>query len=75
MTVTATLDQAIQSLRSLPADEQRHVSEQLIAYVRKFREFQAAIKHGSEQLERGEVVEINDVDHVIETIARKHGKA
>ena len=75
MTTTGTLDRAIQSLRSLPAAEQQHVSEQLIAYVQKFRELQAAIDHGTEQLARGDVVEVTDVDEVVESIARKHGKA
>ncbi len=70
--MTATLENAIISLRTLPADMQDELGRQLLAYITQWQELKAGIDQGSAELARGEGIEINDTAELLKTIHHTH---
>jgi hypothetical protein len=73
--MTATLEKAFQSLRSLPQDMQEELGESLLSYATRWRELQSAITTGSAELARGEGIEVSDIGEFVGQIERKHGRS
>lgn len=73
--MTTTLEKAMRSLSSLPADVQDELGERLITYASRWQKLRSAIEEGTAELQRGEGIEIDDVDTFVDNLARKHDRS
>lgn len=72
---TTTLKRAFDSLRTLPADMQEEIASKLLDYSTRWRELKAGIAQGSDELARGEGVEIDDIGEFVGRITEPHGRS
>ena len=73
--MTTTLEKAMRSLRSLPADVQDELGERLLRYASGWHELKAGIEQGTAELRRGEGIEITDVDGFVDNLSEQHGRS
>ena len=72
---TTTLEKAFDSLRALPADMQEEIGAELLEYTTRWHELKVGIAEGTEELARGEGIEISDVDEFVGRITEPHGRS
>ena len=70
--MTATLERAMTSLRELPADMQEELGQQLLSYVNKWQQLKSNIDQGTNELARGEGIEVTNTEEFVKAIHKKH---
>lgn len=67
---TATLEKAYQELAKLPNHLRDEFGERIIGYVREFRNLKSMIDQATAELERGEGIEIEDIEQYAADIGK-----
>lgn len=74
-TETNALDEAVQSIKARLSDEQQQtLAELLTEFAVKLPELKAAIDVGTEQIRRGQVIEVTDTSAFLDVITKGHGR-
>ena len=74
-TETNALDEAVQSIKARLSDEQQQtLAELLTEFAVKLPELKAAIDVGTEQIRRGQVIEVTDTAAFLDAITKGHGR-
>ena len=74
-TETNALDEAVQSIKARLSDEQQQtLAELLTEFAVKLPELKAAIDVGTEQIRRGQVIEVTDTAAFLDVITKGHGR-
>lgn len=75
MATTTTLAKAYRELAKLPPRLQDEFGEKLLGYVTEFRALMAQIDVGTKELERGEGIEVTNIDAQLDKITGHHGRS
>lgn len=73
--MTTMLEKAFRSLSVLPVEVQDALGQRLLTYAAQWRELKAGIDQATEELERGEGIEISSIDATVEQLSGKHGRS
>ncbi|MCG8356001.1 MAG: hypothetical protein MI920_10545 [Kiloniellales bacterium] len=72
--MTTTLDKAFLSIRALPADVQDEVARQLLDYASKWQALKDGIDEATNELKRGEGVDVKDLDAFLDDLTESDGR-
>ena len=72
--MTTTLDKAFLSIRALPADVQDEVARQLLDYASKWQALKDGIDQATNELKRGEGVDVKDLDAFLDDLTESDGR-
>lgn len=72
--MTTALEKAFHSLRALPAAEPDKLGEILLTYASRWRDLKAGIEQGAAELDRGEGIEITDIQDLVDELTNKDGR-
>ncbi len=73
--MTTKIEEAARTLsKELPAEVQNRIAQNFLAYAEKWRALKTMIDEGVAELDRGEGIEIPDVDRYLERFSTAHAK-
>lgn len=72
--MTTILDKAFLSIRALPADVQDEVARQLLDYASKWQALKDGIDEATNELKRGEGVDVKDLDAFLDDLTESDGR-
>ena len=72
---TTTLQRAIQSLSALPDNVQDELGQKLLAYASRWQKLKLEIDRGTDELARGEGIEVTDVDLFLDKLTKNDGRS